>query len=164
LCKWGKKYYGIDIKPGTIFNHKFPSGFFDVITLWDVLEHTPDPIKVLEECNGLLKKNGLLVVNYPDIGSWLARIMKRRWVFLLSVHLFYFDRKTIKMSLNKTGFKPVLFKPHFQKLALGYLVFRMKAYSQFLHKTGDFFTKGLHLENLQIPYWLGQTLVVARKK
>ena len=46
---------------------------FDVVTLWDVIEHTPDPRAVLDRCRELLKPGGLLIVNYPDIGSWIAR-------------------------------------------------------------------------------------------
>lgn len=163
LCDWGKKHYGIDIKPGTIFDHTFSQDSFDVVTLWDVLEHTPDPKKVLEECRRLLKKDGLLVINYPDIGSWIARLMGRRWVFLLSVHLFYFSRKTMRDILGRLGFEVVVFRPHFQMLGLGYLARRMNAYSKTLSRAGSFLAGALHIENVQIPYWLGQTLVIARK-
>ncbi|MBU0461267.1 MAG: class I SAM-dependent methyltransferase [Nanoarchaeota archaeon] len=164
LCDWGKKHYSIDIKPGTVFDQKYPSNHFDVVTLWDVLEHVPDPKSVLEECQRILKKGGILVVNYPDIGSWLAKVMRSKWIFLLSVHLFYFTPKTIRKILDKTGFDTVKIRPHFQKLALGYLMFRMKAYSKLLHKTGSAVTKALRMENQQIPYWLGQTLVIAKKR
>ncbi len=163
-CDWGRKNYGIDIKPGTIFDHHFPDGFFDVVCLWDVLEHTPNPKKVLQKCNRILKNNGILVVNYPDVDSLMAKVMKKKWMFYLSVHLYYFNRRTIQLMLKNTGFKTEKIKPHIQRLALGYLLFRMEAYSKFLSKTGKVITNILHLNNLQIPYWLGQTLVIARKK
>src|SRR3989344_9410204 len=60
LCRWGMRHYGISIKPGTIFDNRFKNDFFDVVTLWDVLEHTPEPSKVLDECRRILKKQGLL--------------------------------------------------------------------------------------------------------
>lgn len=164
LCKWGKKHYNLDIEQGTIFDVKYKSNYFDVVTLWDVLEHTPNPKEVLIEVNRILKRGGLLVVNYPDIGSWIARLMRSKWIFLLTVHLYYFTPKTIKKMLNKTGFDMFKIKPYFQTLSLGYLVFRMKPYSKFLHKVGDKLVKLLRIGNIQIPYWLGQTLVLARKK
>ena len=164
LCDWGKKHYRIDIKPGTIFDNRFKSSFFDVVTLWDVLEHTPDPKKVLDECGRLLKKDGLIAINYPDIGSWIAKLLGRRWVFLLSVHLFYFDRKTIRKMLEKEGFDIVLFRPHYQRLALDYLVHRMGAYSRLLSRIGAFLVRLLRMENILVPYWLGQTLVMAKKR
>jgi 2-polyprenyl-3-methyl-5-hydroxy-6-metoxy-1,4-benzoquinol methylase len=164
LTKWAKKHYNLNVTPGTIFDGKYKSNFFDVVTLWDVLEHTPDPKKVLLECNRILKKKGLLVVNYPDLGSSIAKAMGKRWIFLLSVHLYYFTPKTIKKMLNLAGFKIVKTKPHFQQLSLGYLIFRMNAYSRALHKLGKTLSKILRTDNLQIPYWLGQTLVIAKKK
>ena len=166
LCGWGLKNYGIKIRQGTLFDkkNKFKSEEFDVITLWDVLEHVTNPKETLQECNRITKKNGLLVVNYPDIGSFVAKSMGKRWVFLLSVHLFYFDRKTIKKILNETGFEVIKIKKHFQTLSLGYLVYRMQAYNKFLYKIGNKIVNLLHLNNLLIPYWLGQTLVLARKR
>jgi len=163
LCKWCEKNYGIKIEQGTLEKTKFKPKTFDVITLWDVLEHVPDPSSTLEQCKKLLKEDGLLIINYPDIGSLPSKIMGGRWVFLLSVHLYYFTPKTIKKILKKTGFKAVLFKKHWQTLGMGYLVYRMEAYSKFLARIGNFFVKNLHLQNMQIPYWLGQTLVVAEK-
>jgi len=163
MGEWGKKHYGIDIKPGTIFDHKYPDNYFDAVSLWDVLEHVPDPKKTLNECNRILKEGGVLIVNYPDIGSWLAKLMRRRWIFLLSVHFYYFTPKTITKMINMTGYDVVKIKPHFQKLALGYLLWRMKAYSKILHHLGTAFVKITMMKNLQVPYWLGQTLVIARK-
>ncbi|MBI2361321.1 MAG: class I SAM-dependent methyltransferase, partial [Deltaproteobacteria bacterium] len=74
LCRWCEEHYGILLTPGTVFDACFPSGSFDIITLWDVLEHTPDPLVVLRECERLLAPGGLLAVNYPDIGSLVARV------------------------------------------------------------------------------------------
>lgn len=164
LCDWAKEHYDLPIKQKTIFEQHYPTETFDVITLWDVLEHVPDPTKVLQECNRILKKEGILVINYPDTGTWIAKLMGRKWVFLLSVHLYYFTPTTMRKMLEKTGLSIVLKKPHFQSLELGYLMWRMKAYSPFLHTIGYKTTKLLGLEKLQIPYWLGQTLVIARKK
>ena len=42
-----------------------------MVTLWDVIEHTPDPKAVLERCATLLKPGGVLVVNYPDTAAGL---------------------------------------------------------------------------------------------
>ncbi len=164
MCSWAKKHYGLDITPGDLFTKKYPDNYFDVLTLWDVLEHVPNPKETLVECNRILKKGGLLVVNYPDIASGISRLMSRKWVFLLSVHLFYFTPKTVRMILDKTGFETLLIKKHFQKLALGYLTFRMKQYSNLLHKIGGKMVNLLKAGDVQVPYWLGQTLVLAKKK
>ncbi|MBF0387038.1 MAG: class I SAM-dependent methyltransferase [Candidatus Omnitrophica bacterium] len=162
LCEWAGKSYGLQVTPGTIFDMSLAEASFDLVTLWDVLEHTPDPRKVLTECRRVLKPGGLLVVNYPDIGSAVARMMGRRWVFLLSVHLYYFDQKAMARILNETGFTVLQSRPHWQKLELDYILFRMQAY---IPVVPAFFRKvfaAVGLKNLNVPYWMGQTLVIAK--
>jgi len=164
MGEWCRKNYGIDITPGTIFDIAAPNGSFDVITLWDVIEHTPDPKTVLERCSRLLKKGGLLAVNYPDAGSWITRLMGRKWVFYLSVHYFYYTRKTMRLALEKAGFEVLKMRPHFQSLELDYILFRASAYVGALAKVPRAVFARLGLGGLQVPYWIGQTMVIARKK
>ncbi len=163
LCEWGNKQYGLKIVPGTIFDMKLPDAAFDVVTLWDVLEHTPDPKAVLKECARVLKPGGLLVVNYPDIYSSIARLMGRRWVFLLSVHLYYFTSETLKAMLSQVGFRQLARRTHWQTLELGYILFRMGTYLGGLARLLGRVVKALRLSTLQIPYWMGQMLVIAEK-
>ncbi len=142
---------------------KLSEASFDVVTLWDVLEHTPDPNAVLKECARVLKPAGLLVVNYPDIHSSIARLLGRRWVFLLSVHLYYFTSDTLKAMLGEVGFRQVARRTHWQTLELGYILFRMEAYLGGLARLLGRLVKALRLSTLQIPYWMGQMLVIAEK-
>lgn len=164
LADWGSKKYGISIKPGTIFDLKADAASFDVITLWDVLEHTPDPKKVLRKCNRLLKPGGVLVVNYPDVNSLIARMMRRKWVFLLSVHLYYFTFETISRLLADCGFSVTRRKNYWQKLELDYILFRMEKMVPLLPSLARKIVKLLKLQYLQIPYWMGQVLILAEKE
>jgi ubiquinone/menaquinone biosynthesis C-methylase UbiE len=163
LCKWCKKHYGITIKQGTLEKNLFEKNSFDLVTLWDVLEHVSNPTDTLKRVNKLLKKNGALVVNYPDIDSAIAKLMRRKWFFILTVHLYYFTPKTIKKLLEKCGFKVVFLKKHWQTLSLGYLADRLKPYSRIGHKIATKTIKALRIDKMQIKYWLGQTFVIAKK-
>ena len=164
LCEWGLKNYGLRIRPGTVFDQSCPAGAYDVVTLWDVLEHTPDPKQEIREVHRLLKDGGLIVVNYPDIGSWIARLMGRSWVFLLDVHLYYFTRTTIRRLLEAAGFEVVFTRPHFQRLSLGYILYRATAYVGWPARLATRVARGIGLGERQVPYWMGQTLVIARKR
>jgi 2-polyprenyl-3-methyl-5-hydroxy-6-metoxy-1,4-benzoquinol methylase len=164
LCEWARQNYGLPIRPGTVFEQNYPSRSFDVVTLWDVLEHTPDPRKELAEAHRLLAADGLLVVNYPDIGSWIARLMGNSWVFLLDVHLYYFTRSTIAKLLEDSGFHVATIRPHFQRLGLSYILHRATPYAGPLARTARALVDMVGIGDRQVPYWMGQTLVIARKK
>ena len=163
LCDWANQHYGLAVRPGTIFEQDYPAGEFDVVTLWDVLEHTPDPRRVIQECRRLLKPGGLLVINYPDIGSWIAKAMGRSWVFLLSVHLYYFTRTTIRRLLGDCGFAVRVIRPHYQWLAAGYVTKRAEAYVGGLGSAAGGVLNAVGLAEREIPYWMGQTLVIAER-
>ena len=112
----------------------------------------------------MLKPGGVLVVNYPDIGSWIARALGRRWLFLTSVHLHYFDRRTMTRFLESAGFEVLVVRPHFQRLELDYILSRGAVLSKQLVAVARGIAKPLGLGRSQVPYWLGQTFVAARRK
>lgn len=164
LCDWARDRYGIDVAPGTVFDQRYPAESFDAVTLWDVLEHTPDPMAVVRECRRILKPSGVLVVNYPDIGSWIARVMGRRWVFLLSVHLYYFTPTTIRAFLTQAGYRVEEIRPHIQYLQLGYIFTRAEETIGGVARMLGAVARATGVAALQVPYWIGQTLVVARRE
>ena len=164
MCAFAREHYGLELHPGTIFDMPVPPGSVDLLTLWDVIEHTPDPKAVLERAHRLLAPGGVLAMSYPDYGSLIARAMGRRWVFCLTVHLYYFDPRTMGEMLRRTGFSPLRFRPHLQTLELGYVARRAAPY---LGPLGGLATGGValaRLEHVPLRYWVGQTLVVARKQ
>jgi SAM-dependent methyltransferase len=162
LAEWGRNEYGVDIQVGTVDDCPLPEASFDVITLWDVIEHTPDPLHVLRSARRLLKPDGVLVVNYPDIGTWIARAMGRTWPFLSSAHLYYFTRDTMRAALLAAGFEPEDMRPHVQRLELDYLVSRSRIVSPRLSRIGGSVVRALRIGSREVPYWLGQTFVAAR--
>lgn len=164
LADWGRTEYGVTIHVGSIDEVSLAPASFDVVALWDVIEHTPDPLHVLRRAHALLMPGGLLIVNYPDIGSWIARAMGRKWPFLSSVHLYYFTRNTIRMALDRAGFEPIEIRPHLQRLKLGYVVSRGMVVSPALSRLGTQAVSALGLGGREVPYWLGQTFVAARAR
>jgi SAM-dependent methyltransferase len=164
LGQWGTRHYGIRIRPGSVFDQDYAAGSFDVVTLWDVIEHTPNPRAVLDKCRELLKPGGLLIVNYPDIGSWIARLLGRRWLFLTSVHLWYFDRTTIARMMESAGFEVRAIRPHYQRLELDYILQRGSLLSSALSKAARAVIRPFGIGGAQVPYWLGQTFVAAKRR
>lgn len=163
MCEYGKKVYGVNICQGQLIDQKFEPSSFDVVSFWDVIEHLSRPGEVLEHAHGLLKNDGTLIINYPDYGSCFARILGSKWPFLLSVHLIYYDRNTIKRQLEKCGFEVMEIKPYWQVLELGYILRRASSYFG-VFKIFENVINALSLKSLSIKYNMGQTRVIARKR
>lgn len=169
LCEYGLKEFGLNVFNGTLKDAGFSDNYFDVITMWDVLEHTTNPLSELYEANRILKKGGLLVINFPNFSSIWAKIFRRKWWFFLSHHLYYFTPKTLKLMLEKAGFEVIAQSPHVQKLKLGYMIdmidrLSKDPLSQSVYKISNYFINVTHIENLQVSYSLSQRNIISRKK
>lgn len=164
LAAWGRKNLSLDISPRPFEETNFPQEFFDVVTFWDVLEHLVDPFSALQKTNKILKKEGIVLINYPDINSLPAKVFGKRWWFVVSGHLFYFTPETISKMLAKAGFEVVKSKRHFQSLSLFYLLTRLGRYNHKLGEKLSNFSQLLGLGKILVPYYAGQRMVIARKR
>lgn len=164
MSNFAKERYGVTVFPGVLEDAKFDDNSFDVITMWDVLEHVPDPMSTLKEVKRILKPGGFLVVNYPRINDVLGKIFGRKWWFLLSVHLFYFTPETLSAYMERLGFEKKIHKPHFQRLSYDYLVGRLNVYSRFLANIAKLPYIIPGFKNLLIPYFASQYLLASRKR
>lgn len=82
-----------------------PEGGFDLITMWDVVEHVPDPQALLAEARRLLRPNGMLLVETQNITSRFAGLLGRRWHhFKHEEHIYHFNPETIAKLLEQSGF------------------------------------------------------------
>lgn len=83
----------------------FPPESFDVISLWDVLEHLPAPDATLQQAYRLLRPGGYLFATTGDIASFWARLMGRYWQLLTPPqHLFFFTPVSLQRMINRHGF------------------------------------------------------------
>lgn len=76
-----------------------------VVTLWNVLEHLPNPIALLSLIEQHLAPGGFLCLAVPVNDSWEARMFGKYWVgWELPRHFYAYDRTTIVRTLNAAGF------------------------------------------------------------
>lgn len=162
MASFGRREYNVDIRDGILVDGTFPPDSFDILTMWDVLEHVPSPGQILNTIHTVLKPGGLFVMTYPDVGSWLTRLLGNRWPFWLSVHLLYYTPKTIRKQLTDGGFEVLGIHPYFQTLQLDYVLERGSPY---LPPLGWFrpLVRAIGLAKMPLTYYIGQTFVIARK-
>jgi len=99
------KEFGLDVEAKPFEELRFPENHFDVVTLWQVLEHVPYPLMMLKEVHRILKPGGLVVASTPNIGGIPAKILRKRWWDIKRLHLNQFNTKTLANILQNAGFK-----------------------------------------------------------
>lgn len=106
--KIAKKNLGENVFKGELEDVYFSDCFFDIIALNHVLEHIVNPNKELGQIRRILKNDGILFLSTPNIHSFQFKISREYWFALdLPRHLFLFSPKTLRMLLEKNGFKVV---------------------------------------------------------
>ncbi len=118
---------GLRVIEGTLREAAFPDAWFDVVTMWDVIEHLSDPMGELREVHRILKPGGWVVIHTMDIESPFARLLGARWPWLMEMHLYYFSRRTLRRMLERAGFESVRTAAEGRYLRLGYLATRVRA-------------------------------------
>ncbi len=87
-------------------NANLPANHFDVITMWNVLEHLDHPITDLRRAHQLLKEGGWFVFSIPNLESLEAKAFGRYWLgWDLPRHLYLFPQKQLRRILEEIGFK-----------------------------------------------------------
>jgi len=103
---YSKDHSQLNILNGTLEEFDLPENEYDVITYWDVFEHTFSPSQQLEIAHNILKKNGKLIINIPNFKSFDHKLFDKYWVgYDIPRHLFVFNENTINKYLAKYGFK-----------------------------------------------------------
>lgn len=93
---------------------EFGPGSFDVLVFGDVLEHLPDPARVLRAAVPLLAPGGSVVISIPNIthGSIRLAILQGRWQYtetglLDRTHIRFFTRQSLLDMVTGAGLVPV---------------------------------------------------------
>ncbi|MFH0839256.1 MAG: class I SAM-dependent methyltransferase [Candidatus Omnitrophota bacterium] len=163
IAKEAEQLLGTTVRLGTVEESEFPSSYFDAVSMFDVIEHLPEPAKTLREIQRILKPGGILALNFPDISSVFAQCMRAHWWFLLEDHLYYFSPGVLTQMLQVHGFKVLFFRPHWQDMSLMYLIKFLASFNAPLHRIVLGIAKTLHLEHVAIRYYAGQTTLIAQK-
>jgi SAM-dependent methyltransferase len=111
----------VNALPGDLRDAHFPDGSFDLVTLWNVLDHAPDPIDLLREVHRVLKDDGRVFIRTPN-AVWhyrnfrLANFLRNlgsSTVFDKHPHATFifletnFSRFTLRLVLDRSGIVPL---------------------------------------------------------
>ena len=107
LSDYGRHRFGINIYQGELHERAFPDGYFDVVTLWEVVEHLMHPLNVLREVYRVLRPGGLLLLSTPNWHDIAREILGARWNNFVTDHFQFFTQATIRQALRWAGFTAI---------------------------------------------------------
>ncbi len=155
---------GLPVIQGTQETIRQTGRQFDIVTMWDVIEHVDDPAGELDTAFKLLKPGGYVAVHTMDIDSLAARLLKERWPWLMDMHIHYFSQNTLAQMMRAIGFEIVWSGAQGRYLRLGYLASRVKGMNDLAGRIADGLARRLKLTQLAVPVNFGDLFTVYARR
>jgi SAM-dependent methyltransferase len=90
---------------GSIFDIELPSETFDLVTMFDVIEHLETPIEALRICYRILKPGGALAISTPNLRGLGCRLLgANAFAVWPDEHIFYFGPTSLRRALRLADF------------------------------------------------------------
>jgi 2-polyprenyl-3-methyl-5-hydroxy-6-metoxy-1,4-benzoquinol methylase len=153
------------VHAGTLADAGFAPASFDVATMWDMLEHSFDPMHELRAANQILKPGGYLFLTLPDAGSLLARLCGRHWFGFKKAaeHNYFFSERTLREMFLRTGFQAVDVRRGVWPCNMWFLTTKLAPYSETLSRVAQRAVRRLGLEKTVVKFRFIDMFVIARK-
>ncbi len=163
-----KKFPDRIIKKNIVnLKNEFKHASFDCITMLGLIEHVTNPRKTLLLASRLLKSNGVLIIQTPNSNSLPARLTGKFWpVYTPLEHINIFSKKSLKIELEKLGFKNFKSKRHVKVMPFSYLFQILDTFGPDWKKflTPLFLVLPEKFKNIPLPFYIGEYLYFAVKK
>ncbi len=122
---FAQERFGLDVLEGEAAAIPLADESEDVIILWQVLEHLPDPRAGLRELRRILTARGRLVISTPNPESITARLLGKRWtMYIPPRHLNLFPPRSLVRLLESEGFEVLTLRTYYLLLFHGLQVWR----------------------------------------
>jgi len=131
----GRERYGLRLHE--VEAHTWANGehLYDAVTMWDYLEHVPDPVGTIRAVTKLLRPGGLLILTVPDTGSLSARVFGGKWMgYKRDEHLTYFDVPAARALLRAGGLEPIYHHYVGKHIRFDFFLERLRAYAPHLSR------------------------------
>lgn len=101
---YARQRHGLDVFTGELQEAQLPASAFDLVILWDVLEHVHQPRETLQETARVAKPGGTLLLVLPNPDSIEARLFGQYWAgWDTPRHLYIYPQPVIHRLLQETG-------------------------------------------------------------
>jgi 2-polyprenyl-3-methyl-5-hydroxy-6-metoxy-1,4-benzoquinol methylase len=105
---------GLEVRLSPIEDADISLEAYDVVAMFEVIEHVSNPKDVLRRAFALLRPGGCVTISTPNIESLSHRVLGSQWAVLNPFeHLQFFSERTLGMMLSQAGFTDVRFDRHY---------------------------------------------------
>ena len=101
---FARQHLGVPVTHGSFLDMTAVDAF-DVVTMWDVLEHINEPFAFVQQAYRVLKPGGIVVIKVPDASSGIARFFGKFWHNIGHEHVNLFGKHTLPLLLERCGFR-----------------------------------------------------------
>lgn len=96
--------HGYKVRVGLFDPDVYEAGYFDYVTLSQVIEHVTDPAHTLAGIHRVLKPDGVAILSTPNADGWGARVFGRRWInWHAPYHLHFFTTESMRQAAEQAG-------------------------------------------------------------
>lgn len=147
-----REKYAFLVHEGAVETMPAESGPFDVITMFDVIEHLHDPLTTLEHLYKLLRPGGGVAISTMDSESFASRLLGKRLEDFRRTreHLYFFSRETITKILESRGFNVYRIDSYGHTFELSFLMERMRIINRPIFGTAKWIVKHLGMGNWRV--------------
>jgi len=116
-----KKFKDKRIYVGDFEKYQFKRKF-DVLIMFDLIEHIVDPQGVFEKAKKILNPGGFVLILTPDINAFNRKILKRHWTAYYVEHVHCFSKQSMEYLAEKTGLKLFHYQRFHKTVNLHYFI------------------------------------------
>jgi hypothetical protein len=125
VVEWGRRELDVPLRIEGVSALE-ERGAFEVVTMWDYIEHSLDPAGDLAKSNESLVQDGFVALSTGDLDSIAARLSRSRWHLLTPRHHnFFFSARTLVRLLERTGFEVVWLGHPGARYSLAHLAYKL---------------------------------------
>ncbi len=141
-------------------------GQYNIITMFDFIEHVRNPLQTLERAEYLLADGGSLVLLTPRVGSLTHKLTGRLWPQYREEHLHLFSLAGLRRALERVGLAVEKVVPGTKYSTPNYLLGQLSTYAHPVLKSAANqlrpITKARPM-HVMVPMRFGEVVVLARK-
>jgi SAM-dependent methyltransferase len=106
---YARQHYPFPVEVGDFESHPPAAGAYDVVAMWDTIEHLYDPFGAVRASAAALKPGGIIALTTGDISTRVPQWQGQKWRLIHPTHLYYFSKASMYRLMADHGLEVVHF-------------------------------------------------------